>query len=266
MDHIPGMAGDGTEQHPRRAGRPDPGGEPDQGSDRGLDHVSVWLFDLDNTLYPARCNLFAQIDRRMGEFICRFLDLEMAEARALQKRYFREHGTTMRGLMDNHGLEPQGFLDYVHEIDHSPVPASPALDKALAALAGRKMIYTNGSTAHAEKVMARLGVEGHFEGVFDIVAADYRPKPDPESYRRLAAHFDFDPRAAIFVDDIPKNLEPAAALGMTTCWLRTETEYAKHGNEGPHIHHVADDLVAWLEGVAAARAATADVSEDGNPV
>src|SRR5215470_11101633 len=143
---------------------------------RSVDHVTDWVFDLDNTLYPARCNLFAQVDRRIGLFIEGLLGLEQGPARELQKRYFREHGTTLRGLMTHHGIDPRAFLDFVHEIDLAPVPPSPALDAALAALPGRKFIFTNGSVAHADRVMGRLGVAHHFEGIFDIVAADYLPK------------------------------------------------------------------------------------------
>ncbi|MDJ0951334.1 MAG: pyrimidine 5'-nucleotidase [Alphaproteobacteria bacterium] len=224
-----------------------------RGRDRALAHVEDWVFDLDNTLYPASCNLFAQIDQRMGAFISELLDVSLAEARALQKHYFREHGTTMRGLMDQHGVDPEVFLAFVHEIDHSPLPESPALAAALARLPGRKVIFTNASVAHAEKVMARLGVADQFEAIFDIVAADYRPKPDPAAYRQLAEAVEMEPRTTAFVDDIPRNLAPAAEIGMTTVWLRTETEYAQQGDIGDHVHHVADDLVAWLEGVLAAR-------------
>lgn len=231
------------------------------GRDAALAHVAVWIFDLDNTLYPASCNLFDQIDRRMMAFVQELLGLGPEEARALQKRYFREHGTTLRGLMDNHGLDPAAFLDYVHAIDHSPVPSSPRLARALARLAGRKIVFTNGSAAHAGKVMARLGVGEHIEAVFDIAAAGYVPKPERATYERLLERLEIDPGAAAIVDDIPKNLEPAAALGMTTVWLRSDTAYARHGEIGAHVHHIIDDLADWLDSVLAAReAATAAAS------
>ncbi len=215
-----------------------------------LDDVEVWIFDLDNTLYPPHCNLFEQVDRRMAEFISRFLGIDRTAARRLQKRYFREHGTTLNGLMINHGLEPDGYLEYVHDIDVSPVPPSPELDAALARLPGRKIVYTNGSRAHAERVMHRLGVAARFEDIFDIVAADYRPKPDPAAYRALVARFAIDPVRAVMVEDIPRNLEPAHALGMTTVWVRRAHAWSTGGEEGAHIHHTTDDLVAWLEAVA----------------
>ncbi len=222
-----------------------------------LDHIDVWLFDLDNTLYPASCRLFDQIDEKMGAFICNFLGIELAEARALQKRYYHEHGTTMRGLMDNHGLDPVEFLDFVHAIDHSPVAAAPSLDKALSALPGRKLIYTNGTVAHADRVLDRLGVPHHFEAIFDIVASDYIPKPNIAPYRILAEQHRLEPARTVFFDDIAKNLEPAAALGMTTVWVQTEERFGHQGADDGHVHHRITDLASWLHDVLAAQNAKA---------
>ena len=213
---------------------------------RSLDDVADWIFDLDNTLYPAHCNLFAQVDRRIGQFIEGELGLDAIEARLLQKRYFREHGTTLAGLMANHAVDPGAFLDFVHDIDVSPVPPSPALDQVLARLPGRKFIFTNGSTAHADRVTGRLGVSHHFEGVFDIIAADYRPKPDPATYDKLIRQHGIVPATAAMVEDLPRNLRPAAALGMTTVLVLTGEEWAETDRTGDHIHHVTDDLVGWL--------------------
>ncbi len=218
-----------------------------------LDHVEAWLFDLDNTLYPHSCNLFAQIDVRMKEFICDLLDCGTEEAHRVQKSMFRTYGTTMRGLMSEHGVEPDDFLAHVHEIDHSPVPPNPALDEALGRLDGAKHVFTNASVEHAEKVLARLGIAHHFSSIFDIVAADYRPKPDPAPYRRIVERASLRAGATAFFDDIPRNLEPAHALGLTTVWIRTDTEYARVGEVGPHIHYQTEDLTGWLNGVAGAR-------------
>lgn len=218
-----------------------------------LDHVETWLFDLDNTLYPAACNLFSQVDRRMGEFICDLLDLPPPDARALQKRYFREHGTTLRGLMTVHGIDPAAFLDYVHDIDVTVVPVQPALDRALGRLEGRKVIFTNGSVAHAERVTARLGIAHHFEAVWDIVASDFVPKPDPGPYRRLVERHGLAPAATAMVEDMAKNLKPAHDLGMTTVWVRTDSDWALPADDDRHVHHVVDDLPEWLEAVAQAR-------------
>ncbi|CAA7611518.1 pyrimidine 5'-nucleotidase [Magnetospirillum sp. UT-4] len=219
----------------------------------GFAHVEAWVFDLDNTLYPASSSLFPQIDVRMRQFIAARLGMPLDQAFALQKRYYREFGTTLRGLMLVHGLEPDEFLDYVHDIDHTVLDAAPALDAALARLKGRKFIFTNGSAAHAVKVMERLGIAGRFEGIFDIAAAAYVPKPDPACYRAMVDRFGIDPARAAMVEDIHRNLKPAAAIGMTTVWVRQDNHpdfkvVSQDEDDLAHVHHVTEDLVAWLEG------------------
>ncbi len=222
-----------------------------------LDHVEAWVFDLDNTLYPASCNLFAQIDVRMKAFIREVLGCGEARAHEVQKAYFLAHGTTLRGLMDNHGVDPEIFLARCHEIDHSVVPPSPALDAALHRLDGRKLIFTNGSVRHAEAVTGRRGVPPPVEARFDSAAADYVPKPAPGPYRELLARHDLDPRVTAFVEDSARNLLPAHELGMTTIWVRHDTHWATDGADGEHVHHETDDLVEWLEALLAAREAGA---------
>jgi len=218
--------------------------------------VDTWIFDLDNTLYPASSNLFAQVDRRMGAFIAQQLGLDPVDARALQKRYYREHGTTLRGLMDNHGIDPHAYLDFVHEIDVTPVPPSPSLDAVLHRLPGRKIIFTNGSVGHAHNVMNRLGVTHHFPEIFDIVAAAFTPKPDRAPYDTLCERHAIEPRQSILFEDIARNLEPAAALGMTTVLVRTDPDAggirdANEAGHEPYVHHQTDDLVGWLEAAVA---------------
>ncbi|MGI9387304.1 MAG: pyrimidine 5'-nucleotidase, partial [Methyloligellaceae bacterium] len=191
-----------------------------------LDHIEAWAFDLDNTLYPSSCNLFAQVDVRITDYIAGHLDITADEARALQKNYFRSYGTTMRGLMTEHGVDPDHFLDYVHRIDHSPVQAAPALDDALTRIAGTKYVFTNASVAHAESVMNRLGVAHHFEDIFDIAAAAYQPKPHPDFYDGFLARHGIAPRSAVLLDDMAKNLQPAHERGMTTVWVRTDSRWS----------------------------------------
>jgi putative hydrolase of the HAD superfamily len=218
-----------------------------------LRDAEAWLFDLDNTLYPAAVDLFGQIDIRMRSYIARFLGLDPEEAYALQKKYFREYGTSMRGLMDLHGLDPAPFLAHVHDIDVSILDPAPLLEKALSALPGRKLVFTNASVAHARRVLDRLGVDHHFNDIFDIVAAEYRPKPEPEIYRKLIEQHVIDPHRTVMVEDMARNLLPAAALGMTTVWVRTGSDWGAVEADAGHIHYVVDDLVAWLAGVADGR-------------
>jgi putative hydrolase of the HAD superfamily len=208
---------------------------------------SVWLFDLDNTLYPARCNLFAQIDVRIGRYIADLLKVDAEEARRVQKQYWREHGTSMRGMMTLHGVDPTHFLDYVHDIDYSPVEANPALEASLEALPGRKIIFTAGDVPHAERVMERLGVAHHFEAIFDIAAGDYWPKPHTQIYEKLVVKHGVDPTRACMADDIAVNLKPAGDMGMRTVWIRTDESVKRAADlDLSHIHHETDDLATWL--------------------
>ncbi|HLF58374.1 MAG TPA: pyrimidine 5'-nucleotidase [Alphaproteobacteria bacterium] len=221
-----------------------------------VNHIDAWVFDLDNTLYPASSNLFAEIDRRMGEFIAAELRVDPPEARRIQKDYFRDFGTTLRGLMVNHAIEPELFLEYVHAIDVSILAPDPALDAALSRLDGMKIIFTNGSLGHAEKVMDRLGVARHFDAVFDIAAAEYLSKPDPAAYHALVRRHNLTPGATAIFEDLSRNLAPAAALGMTTVWVRNVTPWAEAkaaGGSPDYIHHETENLVAWLEEAIAAR-------------
>ena len=222
-------------------------GSMEPSADARIGDVDVWVFDLDNTLYHARYNQFTQVEQRMNPFVATALKLDGAEARRLQTAYYHAHGSTLRGLMLLHGTDPDEFLDYVHDIDVTWLPPNGELDSALARLNGRKVVFTSGSTDHADRVMRRLGVRHHIEAVFDIAAADYVPKPNPETYRRFVARHAIVPERAIMFDDIARNLEPAAALGMKTVWIRNDEPYGHEGAEGDHIHHVTDDLVAWLE-------------------
>lgn len=204
------------------------------------------MFDLDNTLYPARSNLFVQVAERMTLFIQDRFDLERDPAKTLQRDLFRRHGTTMRGLMTEHDMDPAPFLDFVHDIDVTPVDPSPELDALLERLPGRKVIFTNGSVPHAERVMERLGVSRHFDHIHDIVAAGFTPKPDPAPYHGLIAATGLRPETAVMVEDMAKNLLPAHELGMGTVWLKTDYDWAQDGADLPHVHHVGEDLVSFL--------------------
>ncbi|MBJ80205.1 MAG: pyrimidine 5'-nucleotidase [Myxococcales bacterium] len=208
--------------------------------------ADVWIFDLDNTLYPRDCDLFAQIDVKMKAFVADLLGIDAANAYKVQKQYFRDYGSTLRGLMENHGLPPQEFLDFVHDIDVTPVPPNPALDDVLCKLNGRKIVFTNGTVAHATNVMTRLGITHHFEGIFDIHAAHYLPKPARSAYDKFLREYDVNPTRAVMLEDIARNLEPAHELGMTTVWIRSKYDHSAIGADGDHIHHIIDDLVPWL--------------------
>jgi putative hydrolase of the HAD superfamily len=220
---------------------------------RALCDIETWIFDLDNTLYPASCRLFDQIHARMQNFVADRLGLTLEDALVVQKAYFREHGTTLRGLMTVDGIDPHEFLTHVHDVDLGCVPPDPALAAALKALPGRKIIHTNGSAAHAARLLDHLDIAGSFCGIVDIVDAGFEPKPALAGYHELLRRHQVRPETALMIEDIAKNLIPAAALGMTTAWVRGTIDWATHGSEGAHIHYVVDDLGQFL-GAAAARA------------
>jgi putative hydrolase of the HAD superfamily len=211
-----------------------------------LGEIETWIFDLDNTLYPASCRLFEQVQRRMNEFICDRLNLAPEAAAELRRTYFREHGTTLNGLMIVDRIDPHEFLAFVHEIDLACVPANPELVAALGRLHGRKIVHTNGSVRHAERLLDHLGVSDSFCGIVDIVAADFAPKPALAGYQLLLRRHAVEPRTAIMVEDIARNLAPAAELGMTTAWMRNEMDWAAAEAEGDYIHHVVEDLAGFL--------------------
>lgn len=211
-----------------------------------LAHVESWVFDLDNSLYPASCDLFTLIDARMGEYISRLLGCDLREARRVQKAHFHAHGTTLAGLMRTHGVDPHQFLDFVHDIDLARLTADPHLIAALDRLPGRKFVFTNGDENHARRVLDRLGLANAFDGMHDIHAMDYLPKPDPAAYERLCARHGIDPARALFADDMVRNLRPAKALGMTTVWVENGSEQGTEAGAADFVDYRAGDIGRWL--------------------
>ncbi|MFN3869405.1 MAG: pyrimidine 5'-nucleotidase [Hyphomicrobiaceae bacterium] len=220
---------------------------------RTFDATRIWVFDLDNTLYPADCNLFAQVDQRMSEFIERYLGVPHDHARYLQKHYYRTYGTTLAGLMREHQMAPEAFLDFVHDIDLAPVPEHPELAAEIARLPGRKLIFTAGSRRHAERVAGKLGVLHLFEDICDIVTTGYVPKEQRAAYDTFIRAHDVAPQQAAMFEDMPHNLVAAHDLGMTT--VLVHSSYMDHPAQAKiktwkappaHVHHMTDDLTAFL--------------------
>ncbi len=221
----------------------------------------VWVFDLDNTLYPAECDLFAEIDQRMTDFVARFLRLPREEARATQKRYYAEHGTTLNGLMSMHGMEPDEFLAHVHEIDLTPLPRTPDLADAIRALPGRKFVYTNGSRGHARRVTDYMGLGDVFDGQFAIEDSHFKPKPNLSSYEAFNRLFGIAPDEAVFFEDLARNLAPAHGMGYATVLVQSDKDWshepaaARPAGIGddlpPHIDYVTRDLTEFLRSINA---------------
>jgi len=219
---------------------------------RGFSSVDTWVFDLDNTLYPHHV-LWQRIDDRIRAYVAEFLKVPADEAFRVQKDYYKRYGTTMRGLMTEHGVNPDEYLDYVHQIDHSPLEPNPALGDALEKLPGRKLILTNGTVAHASAVLKRLEIDRHFEDVFDIVAADLEPKPKAITYERFLKRHGVDPMKAAMFEDLSRNLEVPHTLGMTTVLVVPSgqrevfrEDWELEGRGDPHVDHVTDDLAGFL--------------------
>jgi putative hydrolase of the HAD superfamily len=224
---------------------------------RSFGHVETWVFDLDNTLYPHHVNLWQQVDVRIRDFVADWLKVTPDDAFKIQKDYYKRYGTTMRGMMTEHGVSADDYLAYVHAIDHSPLEPNPAMGEAIAALPGRKLILTNGSTDHAGKVLARLGIGHHFEAVFDIVAAELEPKPAPQTYQRFLALHGVDPAKAAMFEDLARNLEVPHRLGMTTVLVVPDgskqvvrEDWELEGRDAAHVDYVTEDLTGFLAGLS----------------
>lgn len=217
-------------------------------------HVEDWIFDLDNTLYSPSCRLFTQIDAKMRAFISELLNVGSEEAYVLQKQYFRDYGTTLSGLMKLHHIKPKKFLDYVHDLDVSVIPPNPALASALEKLPGRKIVFTNGTVSHAERVLARIGLRQHIDEIFDIVHANYVPKPNAQTFGRFVDRHAVTPAKAAMFEDLNRNLAPAHQMGMTTILVRAAEGHADPAVRGwgepapdaPYIHHQTEDLTRFL--------------------
>ena len=230
---------------------------------RAFSHIETWVFDLDNTLYPHHLNLWQQVDDRIRAYIADFLKVSRDEAFRVQKDYYKRYGTSMRGMMAEHNMPHEEYLEAVHMIDHTLIAPNPALGAAIEKLPGRKLILTNGTRKHADAIVARLGLHGHFEDTFDIVAAELEPKPAAQTYDKFLRVHGVKPERAAMFEDLARNLEVPYALGMTTTLVvpragfeppseRTRLDWENAGRDAPHVDHVTDDLTAFIEGIAAA--------------
>lgn len=209
--------------------------------------IDCWIFDLDNTLYPSSCKLFDLIDVQMGAYIRRLLGCDAETALRVQKEYFHDHGTTLAGLMHHHGIEPQEFLDFVHDIDLARLDGAPRLADQIAALPGRKLVFTNGDARYAQRVLDRLGLADQFDGMHDILACDLVPKPQAAAYESLVRAHDVDPARSLFVEDMARNLVPAHAMGMGTVWINCGSEWGARNISPQHIDIEITDLPRWLD-------------------
>jgi putative hydrolase of the HAD superfamily len=223
---------------------------------RAFSHIETWVFDLDNTLYPHHLNLWHQVDERIRSYIADYLKVSRDEAFRLQKDYYKRYGTSMRGMMTEHGMNPDEYLAYVHHIDHSPLEPNPTLGAAIEQLPGRKLILTNGTRAHADAVTRRLDIHMHFDDVFGINEANLEPKPLPQTYDRFLKIHGVDPARAAMFEDLARNLSVPHKLGMTTVLVVPEgsrevlrEDWEMEGRDAAHVDHVTDDLAGFLAAI-----------------
>lgn len=212
-----------------------------------LPTFDTWIFDLDNTLYPAGARLFDQVSERIEAYVSQFLGLDAASARVRQRDYFYKHGTTLRGLMVEHGADPTHYLDFVHDIDLSILAADAQLRRQLEALPGRRLIFTNADTAYAKRVLDQLRIGDLFEAIHDVHASSYIPKPRPEAYAAMVTDHQLVPHRCVFFEDMARNLAPAKALGMTTVWIDNSSDQGPPGDDGlAHVDYRSTCVASGL--------------------
>ena len=222
---------------------------------KNLIDIKYWLFDLDNTLYSGQTKVFSEVDKKMSSFISKKFSVDLIKAREIQKKYFYEYGTTLSGLMHHDKIDPHEFLEFVHDIDISWLPKDRVLRKELIKIKEKKYIFTNGSHAHVENVTKQLGIDGLFDGAFDIIDANFIPKPKIETKKKIVEKFDLDPKKSILIEDIAHNLEQAKNLGMKTCWLENDEAFAKKDADKPYIDYKIKNLPSFLQKINILKAA-----------
>jgi putative hydrolase of the HAD superfamily len=211
-----------------------------------LDHVDTWIFDLDLTLYAPEHNIMEQVRDRIALYVEDRFKVDAKRAHEIRYNYWRSHGTTLGGLMAEHGVDPHGYLDFVHDVDMSLLQPCAQLRAGIEALPGRKLIFTNADAPYAGRVLTARGLDGLFEDVFDIHQMEHRPKPDLRSYHSLCERHAIDPARAIFFEDSVHNLQPAKTLGMTTAWINHSDDHEGSGECPEFVDHEISDLANWL--------------------
>ena len=214
---------------------------------KDLINIKYWIFDLDNTLYSGDTKVFDQVDKKMSKFISDKLGVSIEEAKKIQKNYFYEYNTTLNGMIKNHKIDADEFLEFVHDVNLDFLKADKPLEKEISNLNGKKFIFTNGSRAHAANVTKRIGIEKLFDGVFDIVESEFIPKPSVEPYKKIIEKYKIDPQYSIFIEDIARNLKPAYDLGMKTVWIKNDEPWAAKFSDSDFINYKTDNLANFLK-------------------
>ena len=214
---------------------------------KDLSKIKFWLFDLDNTLYSGDTKVFDQVDKKMSKFISEKLNVSLEEAKKIQKNYFHEYNTTLNGMIKNHDIDANEFLEFVHDVDLEFLKKDEPLKIEIEKLKGKKIIFTNGSKAHASNVTSRIGIEQLFDGVFDIVDSDFYPKPSMEPYKKIIENYKIVPEYCIFFEDIARNLKPAYELGMKTVWIENDEPWAAKYSDEEFVNYKTGSLTKFLK-------------------
>ena len=222
---------------------------------KDLHPIKFWLFDLDNTLYSGKTKVFEQIDKKMSKYISEKLNVDIKEAKEIQKSYFYQYNTTLYGLIKNHKINPDEFLNFVHDIDISFLKKDLDLAQELEKLDGKKIIFTNGSRKHAINITQRLGIGQYFDDIFDIVDCDFIPKPSIKPYKKLVEKHKIDPNLCVFIEDIARNLKPAYEMGMKTIWIQNEEPWAKKYSDDGFVNYKTNNLSEFLKKINLTKAA-----------
>ena len=217
--------------------------------------IKCWIFDLDNTLYSGKTKVFEQIDKKMSKYISEKLNVSIEEAKKIQKNYFYEYDTTLNGMIKNHQINANEFLEFVHDIDIDFLKKDVQLDQELQNLKGKKIIFTNGSRKHAINVTRKIGIEKHFDDIFDITDSEFMPKPSKEPYKKLVEKHKIDPKLCGFVEDIARNLKPAYEMGMKTIWIENEEPWAKKFSNSDFVNYKTNNLSEFLKKINLLKAA-----------
>jgi len=208
--------------------------------------INCWLFDLDNTLYSGKTKVFEQIDKKMSKFISEKLNVDIKKAKEIQKSYFYEYNTTLNGMIKNHKIDANEFLEFVHDIDITFLKNDTALKQEMEILDGKKIIFTNGSKKHAMNVTKKIGIQHCFDDIFDIVDSDFVPKPSIEPYKKLVEKHKIDPKLCVFVEDIARNLKPAYEMGMKTIWVENDEPWARKFSDSNFVNYKTKNLSEFL--------------------
>ena len=217
--------------------------------------IKYWIFDLDNTLYSGKTKVFEQVDKRMSKYISNKLNISEEEAKKIQKNYFYEYNTTLNGMIKNHKINPDEFLDFVHDVNIDFLQKDLALAKEIEKLDGKKIIFTNGSRKHAINVSKQIGIDQLFDDIFDIVDAEFIPKPLLEPYKKLVKKHKIDPKLCVLVEDIARNLKPAYEMGMKTVWIENDEPWASEFSNSEFVNYRTNNLSEFLKKINLAKAA-----------